>query len=417
MNVLVYAGPGTSAGSVRHTIRSLKLLLSNCYDVQPVEPAVLSAPSSAWKEATALLVIPGGRDLPYVQHLSPAGTESIMDYVKSGGSYLGFCAGAYFACGSVDFCTHLHCEDVSEADPLNRIQGSRDLGFFSGTAYGSVTPKFAYNSEQGSHAVTISLNPDSTQTFNMSHAKDLDVYVNGGPFFKVDAPSKDIETLCWYTSLSKEPKSAIVQCRVEKGMAVLCGPHIEYDARLIASHLAQKDLTDALSRESRERLEEILPELIKSDNDRIDLLRNILVRLGLKVNASSDFDEAPESPVFHLSLVKDDNSNLPNMESLELEPTKPIQDSLTLWGIVSLHRHDSKSYCKSDHLEIVRCTLDDLQENRIPKTKLNLQKYITEWNRARSAGQMDSYSSRAGSFGSAIMYGDVVSSTKTLLEK
>jgi biotin--protein ligase len=88
MNVVIYSGPGTSGGAVRHAIKTLKSLLSSSYDVLSVsDPAALVA--GHWRESTALLVMPGGRDVPYLRALGPEGSAVLRSYVEGGGKYLG----------------------------------------------------------------------------------------------------------------------------------------------------------------------------------------------------------------------------------------------------------------------------------------------------------------------------------------
>jgi biotin--protein ligase len=88
MNVLVYTGPGTSGSAVRHTLKTLKGHLGGSYDVLSVsDPKILRG--HLWKDSTALLVVPGGRDVPYLRSLSPEGSASIRSYVQDGGKYLG----------------------------------------------------------------------------------------------------------------------------------------------------------------------------------------------------------------------------------------------------------------------------------------------------------------------------------------
>ncbi len=101
--VLVYSGPGVSPLSLSHTLLTLSLLLLPHYTVQPVSPSLRA--SEPWEEHCALLVIPGGRDLPYVDELSlkTKATTRIAEYVREGGRYLGLCAGAYFAAAEVQF--------------------------------------------------------------------------------------------------------------------------------------------------------------------------------------------------------------------------------------------------------------------------------------------------------------------------
>lgn len=101
--VLVYSGPGVSPLSLSHTILTLSVHLLPHYTVQPVTPDILS--SQPWEPACALLVIPGGRDLPYVHEMTTKSNiaRRIKEYVKEGGRYLGICAGGYFGAEEVKF--------------------------------------------------------------------------------------------------------------------------------------------------------------------------------------------------------------------------------------------------------------------------------------------------------------------------
>lgn len=89
MNVLVYTGPETLQSSVSRTITSLRSALYPNYTVQPV--TLQSLTSHPWTASCALLVFPACRD-----HLSLSSTAqaSIRSYVENGGAFLGLRAGA-----------------------------------------------------------------------------------------------------------------------------------------------------------------------------------------------------------------------------------------------------------------------------------------------------------------------------------
>lgn len=101
--VLVYSGPGVSPLSLSHTLLTLSLHLLPYYTVQPVSAETLA--NQPWEPSCALLVIPGGRDSPYVHELTMKTrvTRRIKEFVNEGGRYLGICAGAYFASAEVRF--------------------------------------------------------------------------------------------------------------------------------------------------------------------------------------------------------------------------------------------------------------------------------------------------------------------------
>lgn len=65
--------------------------------------------------------------------------------MEGGGTYLGFCAGAYYACSTVQF----------EMGTSLEVKGQRELAFFPGVAVGSVAPGFDYRNESGAQATPL----------------------------------------------------------------------------------------------------------------------------------------------------------------------------------------------------------------------------------------------------------------------
>jgi biotin--protein ligase len=125
--VLVYSGPGVSPLSLSYTLHTLSLLLTPHYTVQPVTPEVLS--KQPWEPACALLVIPGGRDLPYVEELTTKTrvTKRIREYVAEGGRYFGICAGAYFGAEEVRFDVGGGLEVAGQRDLVSPVISTRQM--------------------------------------------------------------------------------------------------------------------------------------------------------------------------------------------------------------------------------------------------------------------------------------------------
>ena len=69
-----------------------------------------------------MIAFGGGYDLGFIEALGKEGTRQIREYVLNGGTYLGLCAGAYFASD---------CIEVDKDGPMEVI-GDRDLKFFPG---------------------------------------------------------------------------------------------------------------------------------------------------------------------------------------------------------------------------------------------------------------------------------------------
>ncbi|CAG8737435.1 4510_t:CDS:2, partial [Acaulospora colombiana] len=134
--------------------------------------------SEPWTASCALLVIPGGRDLPYLSALDKA-IPRILDYVRQGGSYLGICAGAYFASARVEW----------EIGTDLEVQGDRPLRFFPGTSRGCTYPGFQYNSEDGARTVTARLPTDQ---------KYHGLYYNGGGECVIPSSVGGVTPLAYY---------------------------------------------------------------------------------------------------------------------------------------------------------------------------------------------------------------------------
>lgn len=221
---LVYNGPGAGTRSVLSAIQSLRDALSPAITVETIGTESLLHKN--WQERCVLLVLPGGADLPYCKHLNGRGTELIRSFVNAGGSYLGLCAGAYFACSRVEF---------EVGDDTLQVVGDRELSFFPGIARGSVFKGFEYEGEGGSVAAHLQIEDNGT---TLTSCMD---YVNGGPQF-LSAPDgslltpetllslnkyHDIRVLARYVDISQSAASLL--CRVGQGKAVLCASHPELD--------------------------------------------------------------------------------------------------------------------------------------------------------------------------------------------
>lgn len=198
---------------------SLRRLLSASYAVIPVtESVILKEP---WAPTCALLVFPGGADLGYCRVLNGDGNRRISDFVRRGGSYLGLCAGGYYA--------SRRCEFEIGNRPLEVI-GSRELGFFPGTCRGGAFKGFEYHSERGARAVDLKIAKDAFA----GHAPERTTsYYNGGGVFVDAAKMKDqqVEVLATYEQDTDvdggDGQAAVVLCNVKEGKAILSGPHPE----------------------------------------------------------------------------------------------------------------------------------------------------------------------------------------------
>ena len=102
MHILVYADEGVAQRSLRQTVKGLNELISDhSLKVKTIRHTDLL--NHSWEQDCALIVFPGGRDIPYHDKLNGKGNARIKEFVENGGSFLGICAGAYYGSGYVEF--------------------------------------------------------------------------------------------------------------------------------------------------------------------------------------------------------------------------------------------------------------------------------------------------------------------------
>ena len=271
--ILVYTdgGLGASETCVAMTLNSLRRavsLLSGAAAVNPraYEYAVETTDSEeivqgGWKDSCRLLVMPGGRDSPYVDRLQGVGNRAIRNFVRNGGSYLGICAGGYYGTSFVEF---------AKGDPLLEVIGSRELAFFPGMAQGPSFPGFHYQTNAGARGANIKLTGagvELLQKHSSEGFEHLDVHFNGGCHFippsgenlaaavnsdeastRVTPSESDFQPLATYTELPREINNscsdgasaaddplAIVACSLGRGKVILSGVHFEASADLLAA--------------------------------------------------------------------------------------------------------------------------------------------------------------------------------------
>lgn len=205
---------------------TLRLLLEPNYAVIPIaESALLKEP---WEPSCAAIVFPGGQDLGYGRALNGYGNERIRNFVRHGGAYVGFCAGAYYASERCEF---------EVGDPNLEVVGARELGFFPGVCRGGAFRGFSYEHEGGARTGWLYLDDSVWGARKLSDSPNVisSYYNGGGVFVEADSLSaKGVEVLAHYNDdvevvnhPNKELQPAAVYCQVQHGSAILFGTHPE----------------------------------------------------------------------------------------------------------------------------------------------------------------------------------------------
>lgn len=192
---VLYTGPGTSQESIAHMQRIIPCTL--------LQPDILK--QGNWLKSAKLFIMPGGADIPYTQHLNGLGNELIRSFVENGGTYLGICAGSYYAAKEIEFAKGKAIEVI----------GPRELGFYPGLVRGPILADYDYHSDRGALIAPIRW---------ITSDDIVNVYYNGGGYF-VDAEKyENVKVLAVYEG---NELPAIVECRVGRGKAILSGVHFE----------------------------------------------------------------------------------------------------------------------------------------------------------------------------------------------
>ncbi|KAL8699613.1 MAG: hypothetical protein Q9201_005907 [Fulgogasparrea decipioides] len=421
LNVLVYSGNGSTVESVRHCLYSLRRLLSPSYAVITVSgDAIIKEP---WTASCALLVFPGGADLGYCRTLNGEGNRRIIQYVERGGFYLGFCAGGYYASKRCEF---------EVGNKIMEVVGNRELAFFPGICRGCAYSGFVYHSEAGTRATPLRI---SKTGLAKGSVPDLfRSYYNGGGVF-VDAPKfKDegVEVLASFTEEldveAGEGSASVIYCKVGDGAAVLTSTHPEFAAVNLDPNIAVPGF------------DKIVQALKEDDQQRTDFLKACLLKLGLQVNQEQA--AVPSLSRLHLSsAVTSDTSQL--VQALEdiitLQDGKEyIKDEndifhlekSSIWSLSSIapalpsitgNRSENQANSDSDSQDkiidynklIKRLLIHDKEQPESKDTPyFNHHAYFSNLKQYQNESQESDMM-----FGKNLLYGEVVTSTNTMLEK
>ncbi|VBB79852.1 Putative Biotin-protein ligase [Podospora comata] len=420
LNVLVYTGTGSTLESVRHCIYSLRRLLSPNYAVIPItETAILKEP---WAPTCALLVFPGGADLGYCRVLNGPGNRNIAQYVRRGGAYLGFCAGGYYGSQRCEF-------EVGNASM--EVVGSRELGFYPGICRGGAFKGFEYHSERGARAADVRVRKEGFDG-DGELPEVFKCYYNGGGVFvdaeKLAGEGAEVDILAEYEGdldvESGEIKAAMVYCKVGEGAAILTGPHPEFDAVNLGRH---SDLPE---------YEKLIEELAADEPSRTTFLKACLTKLGLEVSRGT---AVPSLSKLHVSSIHH-NEVGELLHSLDDIITKEDGDEY-IKGENDLF-HLEKPESRWDLTSLSRALQSELERPRIspsrgspdPTTNYShipkrIVSHETAWPEPKetpyfnhavyysSLRQSREQNPGAEEWGDVLMYGEVVTSTNTLLEK
>lgn len=396
MNVLVYSGQGTTTESVKHCLESLRLHLSPYYAVVTIsEQSILNDP---WIYKTSLLVIPGGADLPYCNVFNGEGNRKISQFVRKGGKFLGFCAGGYYGSARVEF---------EVGNPRLEVSGPRELQFFPGTSKGCAYKGFVYESHKGSRAAFIDVN---TSILTDSPAQVVNYY-NGGGVFLNASKYAGVQVLATYSAdidVEDTERAAVVYKKFGKGDVILTGTHPEFTPSLLKES------------DGDEKYAKVIQTIRDGDHGRRMFFKSCLGKLGLKVNENVDVTVPKITPILlssHLNKVTVNNllSSLKSKEDFHGNSLEDDNDTFVFHDETE-NDHDYFLDSSTDNVEdanLVPKHIKLFSEGNLPDPKttpyFHMGAYFSHLERL--------YNGKVGEFGSILGYGEVVTSTNTLMDR
>ena len=384
MNVLIYSGEGASVCAVRQARECLRRVLSSKYSVSIISAQqIIEEP---WMSYTAMLVMPGGADLPSCRALNGVGNQRIRDYVLKGGRYLGICAGAYYACSRIEF----------EKNTPMEVSGTRELGFYDGVGAGVVFKGFQYETNWGAKAVKL----------HSEKLGDTVSYYNGGCLFEGDDSAEVLARYVGPTEIesSQEDPVAVIYKTVGKGKVILSGVHFEYEM-------------DKPVRTDTDLKPEVIHEISAVVESRHKFVSTLLSQyMQLEV---SDLDtRIPKlTPLYLCSLAGWRPSVNQYMNQINTLVEKNDEGQLLL-----KEKNDTFLYLKKDSLYLGDTNEEPKpvyvynEEGTYPSVQdtpyFNFGVYFAELEQtARNKGLVHK------TLGSCVLYGEVVTSTSSMLER
>ena len=383
MNILVYAGPEAAQASLKHTIASLRSLLASRFAVQPISPQSLV--SHPWTASCSLLVFPQGRAPASLPALA---VPRIQAFVENGGAFLAFAVGA---------------DSRSTLD-----EGNTELFFFD-KVYGTpIYPKFrAVQPDSTPELVAIQLTDDQ-------HAKSPRSLLQIGdkPILEIGPGAASMRTLAKYIDGEADGQAAALCCHIGAGKAILCGPNLEYP-------MTKEEAAAAFMSPER---------LAQAEEERKKVLWDMLRELGLELSTGDATVSTTPLPQFLTAhptrprLVPQIMAALGVASfSTQVESFQDTSDTFRFHsfedGLQLLDgvRNGSLSPSIQTIKHVIVCTEGKLPApNHTPLFDLAL--FYETLSVARSNCGLRNAVDQWG-MGEVLLYGEIVTSTQTMLDK
>lgn len=209
--IVVFGEGPVAAGSVvdsfNGSFRNTDIKLAHAKDIKH-NPLTLDSNTLAF-------VLPGivGEHSPYKDLLGKEGNQRIRRYVEEGGVFIGFCAGAYYACKTISYRT-----------PWGITKSQRPgLDFFNATAKGPLSHKGQQfiDNDRWSDVTVVQIEYKDGKDMK----RKAGICYGNGPAL-ANIKDSDIDVIARYTKIPERPV-AMASRRIGKGLAIFVGVHPE----------------------------------------------------------------------------------------------------------------------------------------------------------------------------------------------
>ncbi len=160
-----------------------------------------------------VFIMPGGESRYVADKLNGRGNELIRDYVVRGGTYLGICAGAYYACSKTVW---------REGDEKYGLTVDNELKFFNGVAKGPIETLPCFTNARREIPAQI------TKLEFPNGIVDPFLYWGGSVF---EGEMDNINVLARFHDVPGKPP-AIIMGSLGIGKFILSSAHIEFDPEI-----------------------------------------------------------------------------------------------------------------------------------------------------------------------------------------
>ncbi|KAI0654143.1 class II aaRS and biotin synthetase [Cubamyces menziesii] len=410
MNVLVYSGTSTSPSSLTHTLTTLRAVLVPNYAVQPI--ALQSLVAHPWAATCSLLVIPAFT--PSTSSIPTNAAEEIQKYAERGGKVL--------VLGSNARVRRAKAKLSSLAPGLGSVTLTDDgiLTLSDGESRLNVSVIRTTGSTDGPAGEPAALkSSDGTIVEGLLRVPDGTVDLS-------DAPGSESPTILAHYELEDGSKPAAgIKARIGDGAVSIWNVHLEYSPK---EEIAASILTKQAGFTQE--------QLAKAEQGRIRILRETLAGLGLTLPAQGSgvarptpllLTAAPWRPAVVRRVLKE--LEVPELGALADEKGFELRDSNDTFvlhsstaaqrvlGVKPEERYPSQDPATWTPKRIIAFDGGELPSRDLAP-RFDLQTYYEALREARKEqGCPDSYANDGWGVGEGVLYGEVVTSTQTLLDK